>query len=309
MPPEVGTLVVAEPDATVLTPASDGTIGTLPVVVEGPAATADAPSAPTQGREPLEEVSPPAPIPDVFALLDTADPKKLRSHPRVAGIVGAELDRRLGQERVKLRAELAEQLQREQETARLRAAAEQDDIVTLGQAKLAEIQAELARERAGTEEVRQRALSLAPNSDAYMALQKFAAKQPAEVLAKFIDPQTGQGKLYPGAPADGFLAYLDDVVTHTAAHRFEQERTALRAQIEKELRASLRAEVLGERNESETSPDLTAGRPNEGVPLTLDRYNEMSPSDRRKLRKEHPELVDAMARAGMQDPRYSYALQ
>lgn len=296
-PPAAGPSLAAQPpahyDAGLSEQIPDGLLDLAAAAVPTPERAGGPAEAPP------EAVDTGTPTPDPYGFLDQADPVRLRQHPRIAGLVGDMLAR----ERPRLRQQLQADLERERQQQAERDAAERQDIVALGEAKLREVQAQIEQERAASEATRHRAAALSPESDAYRVLQQFAAAQPAEVQQRFLDPATGQGKTYPGDPAAGYRAYLDEVVAASVEHRLSQERARLRAEaeqelrprLEREVRASLRAELLGERNERAAAPDLTSGRPDAGATLTMERYLSMTPREQRAARKSG--LVDAMAKA------------
>lgn len=220
-------------------------------------------ATPADGATPAADESVPDGS-DWRRMLDTADAKELRSHPRIAGIVGDLAKKQAEAEVKKLRAELEQQ----QTNQRLFEADDNDDLLTLGEAKRTELRT--LRQQAATQQAEQEQLATEAQH-ARSTLERVQAQihdYATTAMPKAVLDAAAKDVDFEAIPFEqGVRTWLEKVVDAAVAHklgeaverRLTAERKTIRAQVEKELRPALRQELLGEAAENEPSPDLDKG--------------------------------------------------
>lgn len=269
------------------------------------------PTAPTDTAEPAATAAGVGRAPagdtgevDVEALLtqlDRVDVKRLRKHPRIAGLLGSDLERLKPTLRQELRNELLPALRDELELERLSRFAETPDladrikeadpeIAALADAKLQEVRARAAgrRQQAQEEAIRANAAAQATQQDdAFMArVASWQAKLPETVRREVA------GKDY-----ESFEHYLEAVAVKRLEQDLKERTPALRSAIEKELRDAVELDVQGEARKREPALDLGNGRPASGA-VTLDLWASWDRATRKQWQRGHPkDFDDLMKRA------------
>lgn len=200
-----------------------------------------APAAPSDPEAKLSAETPQtpaAPEPDLWALLDKADPRELRKHPKLAGIIGSDAEaiaqRRLTQQE---KDRLAQESQRQR--AELRSA-NPFEFAKLDEQQEAEqkLREKLAAEMAPVYEEKAFSYTKA-------AADSVFNKLPAPIQDRLRD------QTFPSV-AD----FLDAANNARIEHEVEQRLAKDRDRYEKEARAAAEKDVVARRNGSEPSPDL-----------------------------------------------------
>lgn len=166
------------------------------------------------------------------ALAD-ADRDALLRHPKLSGLVGDAADR-LEKRRAAERAQAEEQ-------ARLRKAVEDDDLVTLGEAKKKELLPQIEQE---------------PFQTAGQTIAKSVQTGLGKWLSEKAPGASVDGSKHDGKPFDeGIVGWVDDAAEAIVQHRLSK---AVEAEIAKRMPA-IKKQILAEANGEEPSPEVGSG--------------------------------------------------
>ena len=272
-------------------PEAPGTATVSPSTDPAPVQASETPASASTEAQPTPGTADKAtPTADWRSGLDTADPKDILGHKRVAGIFGE----RLQAERSRIKDEVRRELDEEHRRADLArtALANEDSLLDdlenrplTAAEQVRKQMLEARRQREDSERLNKLLGEREPGirqstADAFNGgIQDWAeANFPTAVIARF------QEKVYEGTDRARIKAWLDDL--HAEDRRLE------RAKWEREAAPALEKDALTRVNGGDPVPDTDAGRPSTNE-LTLERWTEMSAEERRKIPKDQ---LDRMTR-------------